>query len=70
MKRTRADEGDDWYGPTIIGIGSAHNVREQDPDDPPGIWLPEHRSGSRMGGWRLQPVTPHARPIGFRRPNA
>lgn len=56
---------DDDTSPTYLGIGSVHAVSEERPE-PPGIWLPMHRSGSRFGGWRKQSVEPPTRPIGFR----
>jgi len=60
---------DDYFEARILGTGSAHSIREveDDPDTEPAIWLPEHRSGSRFGGWRRQRLPePPRRPMGFR----
>jgi hypothetical protein len=67
--RPRADYDDDPY-PTILGIGSLQAVSapEEEPDAPPAIWLPMHRSGSRLGGWQRHVLTAPRRPMGFRRP--
>lgn len=64
--KPRAD--DDTIYLTYLGIGTVQSIA--DPDevaDPPGVWLPMHRSGSKYGGWRKQPISEAPRrPIGFR----
>lgn len=61
-------EDDDEIAAAFFGTGTLHQLTEPEADDPPGIWLPMHRSGSRFGGWRRRPVDPPPRVIGFRRP--
>jgi hypothetical protein len=72
-RRPRADDDDDWYGPTFFGIGQAHAVAEADNERPaPAGWLlvPDPEQGS---GWREHYVAarvtpkPGSRPIGFGR---
>ena len=55
---------------TDLRYGNAHAVGEpeQSTDEPPSIWLPLHRSGSRFGGWRKQSLAASPRTIGFRPP--
>lgn len=68
-RKPRADEDDDVY-PTLLGIGNLHGVAgpDEEPADEPAIWLPQHRSGSRFGGWQRRSMAPPRRPMGFRRP--
>lgn len=66
--KPRADD-DDLY-PTYLGIGTVNAMTgPKETPEPPGVWLPMHRSGSKYGGWRKQPIAEAPRrPIGFRRP--
>ncbi len=66
--KPRADDEDSW--PMYLGIGSVNiNEAPDDQPEPPSIWLPEHRSGSRFGGWKKRPFTaPTKRTLGFREP--
>ena len=63
--RSHEDETD--VESTILGVGQAHSIREDNEPPQPGIWLPDHPSGSRFGGWHRRPVSMR-RPIGFQRP--
>lgn len=63
-----AHDEDEVFAAPVIGTGSLHSVREVDEaDEEPGIWIPMHRSGSRLGGWQRVAVQ-RRRHLGFRRP--
>lgn len=64
--RPRSEDDDDF--PTFFGIGQVQQLADTEPDEPPGVWLPMHRSGARFGGWQRRSIEAPARVIGFRRP--
>lgn len=65
--RKRASEDEEAMSATFLGIGSVNSAMAPDDREEPGLWLPNHRSGSRYGGWQRKPIAPR-RSLGFRPP--